>query len=74
MNSTELSNFIFDFGRVSLAEMKLYLEIDRETLDPMLDTLIQQGIVQKSYTEKECETCQKCPPEEIEFYEWIRNV
>lgn len=74
MNVTELRDFVFDFGRVSLAEMKLYMQIDRETLDSMLNSLIQQGIVKKSYTADECETCQKCDPEEIEFYEWVGSV
>ena len=74
MNIEELKDFVFDFGRVSLAEMKLYLQIDRKTLNPMLYSLIQQGIVKKSYTAKECETCQKCDEEEIEFYEWVKGV
>ncbi|MEM8721449.1 MAG: FeoC-like transcriptional regulator [Cyanobacteria bacterium P01_G01_bin.39] len=74
MNIKELKDFVFDFGRVSLAEMKLYLQIDRETLNPMLDSLVQQGIVKKSYTAKECQTCQKCDPEEIEFYEWSESA
>ena len=74
MDLTELKNFIFDFGRVSLAEMKLYLQIDSLTLNPMLDRLIQQGIVKKSYTADECQTCQKCDREEIEFYEWVESI
>ncbi|MEM7590668.1 MAG: FeoC-like transcriptional regulator [Cyanobacteria bacterium P01_A01_bin.83] len=74
MNIKELKDFVFDFGRVSLAEMKLYLQIDRQTLNPMLDSLVQQGIVKKSYTAKECQTCQKCNREEIEFYEWAGSV
>lgn len=74
MNIAELKKFVFDFRRVSLAEMKLFLEIDRDTLTPMLDCLIQQGLVQKSYTAAECITCQKCDPEEVEFYEWIEQV
>lgn len=73
MDLTELKDFVCDFGRVSLAEMKLYLQIDRETLNPMLDGLVQQGIVKKSYTAQECEICQKCDPEEVEFYEWVGN-
>ncbi len=74
MNLKELQDFVFDFRRVSLAEMKLYLQIDGETLNPMLDRLIKQGIVQKSYTAEECETCQKCDSEEIEFYEWVESI
>ncbi|MEL6930086.1 MAG: FeoC-like transcriptional regulator [Cyanobacteria bacterium J06600_6] len=73
MNLTELKQFVCDFGRVSLAEMKLYLQIDRDTLNPLLDDLVQQGIVQRSYTAEECQTCYKCDPEEIEFYEWVGN-
>ena len=74
MDLKELKDFVFDFSRVSLAEMKLYLQIDRDTLDPMLDGLVQQGVVKKSYTAKECQTCQKCDQEEIEFYEWVENI
>ena len=74
MNIEELKDFVFDFGRVSLAEMKLYLQIGRKTLNPMLDSLIQQGIVKKSYTAEECQTCRKCDGEEIEFYEWVKSV
>lgn len=70
----ELKEFVCDFGRVSLAEMQLYLQIDRKTLNPMLDTLVQQGIVKKSYTAHECEICQKCDPEEVEFYQWVGNT
>ena len=74
MDLTELKEFVCDFGRVSLAEMKLYLQIDRKTLNPMLDALVQQGIVKKSYTAQECTTCQKCDSEEVEFYEWVGNT
>ncbi|MEM8677618.1 MAG: FeoC-like transcriptional regulator [Cyanobacteria bacterium P01_G01_bin.67] len=71
MNLKELQEFVFDFRRVSLAEMKLYLQIDGKTLKPMLDKLINQGLVQKSYTANECQTCRKCDADEIEFYEWV---
>ena len=71
MNLQELKEFVSNFGRVSVAEMKLYLQIDGDTLRPILDGLIQQGMVQKSPTAEECHTCQKCESEEIEFYEWV---
>ncbi|MEL7008406.1 MAG: FeoC-like transcriptional regulator [Cyanobacteria bacterium J06629_2] len=71
MNLQELQEFVRDFQRVSIAEMKLYLGIDRQTLNPLLEGLMQQGTVKRSYTSKECSTCQKCDTEEIEFYEWI---
>ena len=74
MNLQELREFVYDFRRVSLAEMKLYLQIDGETLRPMLNRLITQGIVQKSLAQEECESCQKCETEEIEFYEWVENI
>ena len=74
MNLKELQDFIFNFRRVSLAEMKLFLQIDGDTLSPMLDSLIKQGIVQKSSPTEECETCQKCDSEEIEFYEWVGSI
>ena len=74
MNLKELQDFICDFRRVSLAEMKLFLQIDGDTLSPMLDSLIKQGMVQKSPPTEDCETCQKCDPEEIDFYEWIESV
>lgn len=74
MNLQELQEFVCDFQRVSIAEMKLYLQIDRQTLNPILERLMQKGIVQKSATAEECETCQKkCGNEEIEFYEWVEN-
>ena len=71
MNLQELQEFVCDFRRVSIAEMKLYLQIDSNSLKPMLEQLIQQGIVQKSPTTAECKTCQKCDADEIEFYEWV---
>ena len=71
MKLQELQEFVFDFRRVSLAEMKLYLQIDANTLKPMLDKLIKQGLVQKSPTAEECKTCLKCHTDEIEFYEWV---
>ncbi|GAB4544017.1 MAG: hypothetical protein Tsb0014_37950 [Pleurocapsa sp.] len=74
MNLKELQDFIFDFRRVSLAEMKLYLQIDGNTLRPMLDRLIQKGKVQRSPETEECQTCHKCQPDELEFYEWIDSV
>jgi FeoC like transcriptional regulator len=74
MNLTELQDFVYDFRRVSLAEMKLYLQTDGETLKQMLNRLITQGKVQKSPTTMECSTCQKCDVEEIEFYEWVDNI
>jgi FeoC like transcriptional regulator len=74
MNLKELQDFVCDFRRVSLAEMKLYLQIDGETLMPVLNGLITQGIVQKSTMTAECKTCQKCDAEEIEFYEWVEST
>ncbi len=75
MNLQELQEFVRDFERVSIAEMKLYLQIDRQSLNLLLERLIQQGIVQKSATAEECKTCQKqCDNEEIEFYEWVPNA
>jgi hypothetical protein len=53
MNLTELQDFVYDFRRVSLAEMKLYLQTDGETLMQMLNGLITQGKVQKSPTTME---------------------
>ncbi|PSB09229.1 sugar metabolism transcriptional regulator [Pleurocapsa sp. CCALA 161] len=74
MKLKELQDFVYNFRRVSLAEMKLYLQIDGETLRLMLNGLITQGIVQKSPTTPECKTCQKCEAEEIEFYEWVEST
>lgn len=75
MNLQELQEFVCNFQRVSIAEMKLYLQIDRQTLNPMLERLMQKGVVQKSATAEECGTCQKkCDNEEIEFYEWVQSV
>ena len=74
MKLQELQNFVFDFHRVSLAEMKLYLQLDGETLKPMLDKLIQNGKVQKSPTAEECQTCLKCESDELDFYEWIESI
>jgi hypothetical protein len=74
MNLKELQDFVYDFRRVSLAEMKLYLQTDGETLMPMLNRLITQGIVQKSTMTAECQTCRKCDEEEIEFYEWVEST
>ncbi|VEP11982.1 conserved hypothetical protein [Hyella patelloides LEGE 07179] len=74
MNLQELQEFVFNFQRVSIAEMKLYLQIDNQTLNPMLDSLVEKGVVQKSLTTEECKTCQKCETEEIEFYEWVSSI
>lgn len=74
MNLKELQDFIADFQRVSFAEMQLYLQIDAETLKPMLNMLLQNGTVQKSPTDEKCLTCQKCESEELEFYEWVQSV
>ncbi len=71
MNLQELQEFVFNFQRVSIAEMKLYLQIDGDSLNPLLESLVKQGLIQKSLTSSECKTCQKCPSEEIEFYEWV---
>ena len=73
VNLQELQEFIRNFQRVSIAEMKLYLQIDRQTLNPLLEGLMQKGIVKRSYTSEDCTTCQKCDTEEIEFYEWISS-
>jgi predicted transcriptional regulator len=73
VNLKELQEFVCDFQRVSIAEMKLYLQIDRQTLNPLLEGLMQKGIVQRSFTSEECPTCQKCDAEEIEFYEWVSS-
>ena len=75
MNLQELQEFVRDFERVSIAEMKLYLQIDRQSLNLLLERLIHQGIVRKSATAEECATCQKkCDNEEIEFYEWVSST
>lgn len=74
MNLKELQDFVFDFQRVSLAEMKLYLQIDADTLRPMLDRLIKRGKVQKSLMTEKCQSCQKCESDELEFYEWSETI
>ena len=55
----------------TIAEIKLYLQIDGDSLNPLLDSGERQGLIQKSLTREECQTCQKCPSEEREFSEWV---
>ncbi|MGD1917851.1 MAG: FeoC-like transcriptional regulator [Pleurocapsa sp.] len=74
MNVQELQNFVSNFRRVSLAEMKLYLQIDDHTLQPMLDKLIEQRIIRESPMTEDCKSCQKCDADEINFYERIDNI
>ncbi|MDJ0904141.1 MAG: FeoC-like transcriptional regulator [Xenococcus sp. MO_188.B8] len=74
MNLQELQDFIFDFRRVSLAEMKICFQANGDTLRPMLDRLIKNGRVQKSPIDKKCQTCLKCESDELEFYEWIESL
>ncbi len=38
MNLQELQEFVFNFQRVSIAEMKLYLQIDGDSLNPLLES------------------------------------
>ncbi len=73
MKIQELQDFICDFRRVSLAEMKICFQTNGDKLRPMLDRLIQKGIVQKSPLDEKCQTCQKCESDELEFYEWIES-
>ena len=74
MNLQELQDFVFDFRRVSLAEMKICFQTNGETLRPMLDRLIKKGTVQKSHLVEKCQSCQKCESDELEFYEWIEST
>ena len=74
MSLKKLQDFVFDFQRVSLAEMKLYLQIEGEAIRPMLDNLIEKGKVRKSPMVEKCETCQKCESDELEFYEWVETA
>lgn len=74
MSLIELQDFVFNFQRVSLAEMKLYLQIDEDAIKPMLNSLITKGQVQKSPMADKCQTCLKCEPDELEFYEWMENA
>ncbi|MGK7898580.1 MAG: FeoC-like transcriptional regulator [Xenococcus sp. (in: cyanobacteria)] len=71
MNLQELEDFIYDFRRVSLAEMEICFQTNSDQLRPMLDRLIKNGTVQKSPLDEKCQTCQKCGSDELEFYEWI---
>ena len=71
MDLQELQNFVFDFGRVSLAEIELCFQANGDTIRPMLERLIKKGRVQRSPLDEKCQTCQKCEPDELEFYEWI---
>ncbi|ELS00633.1 FeoC like transcriptional regulator [Xenococcus sp. PCC 7305] len=74
MNLQELQDFVFDFGRVSLAEMKICFQTNGESLRPMLDRLIQKGKVKKSPLDEKCQTCLKCESDELEFYESIESI
>ena len=74
MSLKELQDFVFNFQRVSLAEMKLYLQIDGDTIRSMLNSLITKGQVQRSPMADKCQTCLKCEPDELEFYEWVENA
>lgn len=68
MSLKELQNFVLDYRRVSLAEMKIYFGMDGDALRLMLDRLIQQGGVQKLPIDEKCQSCQSCDPDELEFY------
>ena len=74
MKLQELQDFICDFRRVSLAEMKICFPANGDKLRTMLDSLIKQGIVQRSPLDEKCKTCQKCESDELEFYEWIESI
>ncbi|BAU63025.1 hypothetical protein STA3757_03800 [Stanieria sp. NIES-3757] len=74
MSLKELQDFVFNFQRVSLAEMKLVFQIDGDKLRAMLDRLIKKGKVQKSPMTEKCQSCQKCESDELEFYEWSENI
>ncbi|MBS0015496.1 MAG: FeoC-like transcriptional regulator [Arthrospira sp. SH-MAG29] len=66
----QLQNHLRNHGRVSLAELEHQMKIDAETLRLMLGKLIRKGRVCK-VEGKACGGCHSCPPEAIEFYEWI---
>ncbi|MDJ0742117.1 MAG: FeoC-like transcriptional regulator [Xenococcaceae cyanobacterium MO_167.B27] len=68
-----IQNFLINYNRVSLADMKRHFQIDGDALKPMLNKLIKKGRVRKLSNTKKCNSCTSCDPDALEFYEWIKD-
>ncbi|MGK7928600.1 MAG: FeoC-like transcriptional regulator [Spirulina sp.] len=69
---TDVQQYLSAMKRVSLAQLEVRFCMDGDALRGMLDRLVRKGRVRKNIGEK-CSHCGSCPPEMMEFYEWIEE-
>ncbi|MDJ0599701.1 MAG: FeoC-like transcriptional regulator [Crocosphaera sp.] len=67
---TDIQTYLQQYGKASLSELTIHFRIDADALRPLLKKLIRKKRI-RLILGKKCESCCHCPPESIEFYEWI---
>ena len=68
---TDIQDYLQKYGKASLAELANHFRIDANALRPLLKRLIRKGRI-RLMIGKKCAGCTHCPPETIEFYEWVK--
>ena len=66
----DVQSYLAENSKASLAELSTYFQMDGNALRPLLKRLIHKGRV-RLMTAQKCSGCSHCPPEVLEFYEWI---
>ena len=67
---TDIQTYLKKYGKASLAELALYARMEPDALRPLLKKLIRKNRI-RLMLGKKCHSCSHCPPETIEFYEWL---
>jgi len=68
---TELSDYLKQRRRVSVADMALGLDASPDALRAMLGTLERKGRVRRLEGPRCATGCCKCDPAALELYEWL---
>lgn len=67
---TDIQAYLAKYREASLAELSGHFHTPAPALAPMLDRLVQKGRIRRMEGKK-CGGCSSCPPESIEFYQWV---
>lgn len=67
---TELQTYVREQQRVSLAQLSVRFGVQPPALHGMLDLLARKGRVRRLDRPGQCSSCNVCPEDQLEFYEW----
>ena len=75
LSISTLKNYIKTNGSVSLAELGLIIKEDNDTVQCLMQHLINKGCVRECRLTPQCGTkCVQCPTTQTIIYQWAANA